>query len=87
MFRKGGLCVCIVSGTACLVFKNVKNQAMSVRKYTHSCRSENKIISDLVTALFVHDKWEKFNWKSSVVLSMLEPAKRLQFEMSEFFED
>ena len=55
MFWKGSWCVCTVSGTACLVFKNVKNQKMSVQMDTHSCRSEYKIISDLVTVLFVHD--------------------------------
>lgn len=48
--------MCVVSGTACLVFENVKNQAMSVQIYTHSCRSEIKIISDLVTAPFVHEQ-------------------------------
>jgi hypothetical protein len=77
MFWKNSLCVYIVSGTACLVFKNIKNQAMSVKMDIYSCRSENEIISDLVIALFVRDKWAKFNWRSFVVLSMLELAQRL----------
>jgi len=54
VFWKGGLYVCVVSDTACLVCKNVKNQAMSVQIDTHLCRSENKMVPDLVTALFVH---------------------------------
>ena len=54
--------MCLYCEWYCLFgLKNVKNQTMSVQMDTHSCRSENKIMPDLVTALFVRDKWAKSN--------------------------